>query len=191
MKNIFKFIKNNIDIIVLALILTLFLSLINDYVLPINILLSDNYSIILQACIIIVSISIGLIGNFFVPLAITKRNAEKEQNPRSFLTYYFENSNKSKYPFVITVLGSISVGLMFMVISIFLCGKAILDIKLVSILTHSWVFFFIVYAFFAIKVYNIILTLLFRNTTASLTVCNEPSTKDRIERNMLEIFLKM
>lgn len=127
MRDIFKFIKKNIDIIVLSSIITLLLRLINENLLPMNILLSDNYIDILKSSITVVSISIGFMGTLFAQLAISKRDADKEKNYKSFISYYFENSHKSKYQFDITILGSIIIGLIFILLSIFLCGKSILD----------------------------------------------------------------
>ncbi len=181
MKDIFKFIKKNIGIIVLSFIITLLLRLINENLLPINILLSDNYIDILKSSITVVSISIGFMGTLFAQLAISKRDADKEKNYKSFISYYFENSHKSKYQFDITILGSIIIGLIFILLSIFLCGKSILDDALLSYITHIWVFFFVLYLFLEIKVYNIIIVLLFKNTTSSMKVSNDPTVKDREE----------
>ncbi len=183
MKDIFKFIKKNIGIIVLSSIITLLLRIINENLLPINILLSDNYIDILKSFIIVVLISIGFMGTLFAQLAIFKRDADKEKNYKSFISYYFENSDKSKYQFDITILGSIIVGLFFILLSIFLCGKSVLNDTLLSCTTHVWVFFFVLYLFLEIKVYNIIIVLFFKNATSSIKVSNEPTAKDREEYN--------
>lgn len=178
MKDIFTFIKKNI--IILSFIITVLLRLVNEYLLPINILLSDNYTDFLQSSITAVSISIGFMGTLFIQLAISKREADKEKNYKSFISYYFQNDTKSKYQFDTTTLGSIIVGLIFIVLSIFIYGKNILNIMLFSIITHCWVFFFILYLFLEIKVYKIIIiTLLFKNTTYSMEVSNEPTQKER------------
>lgn len=181
MKSVLMFIKQNISIIGSSFIVTVLLKLINEHLLPINILLSNSYIDVLKSSISVVAISIGFIGIVLIQLAIFKRDIEKEKDGKHFISYYFENGHKSGYQFDTTVLGSIVTGLVFILLSIFLCSKSVLDNILLNYIACIWTFFFVLYLFLEVKVYHIIITLFFKDTTFSIKVANEPTKKEKEE----------
>lgn len=176
---IFKFVQKNISDIIISFVITLLLKTVNEYLTPINILLSNEYADILKAFIMLVLASIGFMIFLFIPLSALKRNADN----KSFISYYFQNGDKSKFPFDVTVVGSMVVGLIFILLSIFLLGKSILSSTLLGGITFVWVFAFVLYLFLGVRAYNIITVLLFKNTVFLEKVSNEPTKKDREEYN--------